>query len=255
MILLRNKHLTPYFYRVRIYITSNSTKQIIDFNPIKFPDIAIHSIWFYKEGFICNLDFDPKKWRWKNLGGLQESSFFNYQTKSGYRQASQNYSNTSPFDKELPRLGYFPHQRRLTHNEIWHVWKPRKTSSFVWLLFNKRIPIGCWRKKINLPTNCRLCNNDEEKDEEHAFFTCPSFKYAWAAFDRLKRYFSLPSLTTWEEVRTRFIPQPHQFFHQTTNRMGCKIFSYINQRNSLGFIEIISTLEHMGSQDTKGDGI
>ena len=65
---------------------------------------------------------------------------------------------------------------------------------------------------MNLPTNCRLCNNEDEEDEEHAFFNCPSFKYAWAAFNRLRHHFSLSILTSWDEIRTRILPQPNKKF-------------------------------------------
>ena len=41
----------------------------------------MHSIWLYEKDFIYNLDFDPKEWQWKKIGGLQENTFFNYQTK------------------------------------------------------------------------------------------------------------------------------------------------------------------------------
>ena len=46
------------------------------------------------------------------------------------------------------------------------------------------------------------------------FFTCPSFKYAWDAFNRLRRHFSLSTLSTWEEVKTEILPQPHQILFQ-----------------------------------------
>ena len=132
-----------------------------------------------KKVLFANLILILKNGNGREMGGLQETSFFNYQTQRGYRQACQNYSHSSPYDKELQRLGYTPQQRRLIHNEIWHIWKARKIFSFIWLLLNKRVPIGCWRKKINLPTCCRLCNNEEEEeDEDHAFIPCPSFKYA-----------------------------------------------------------------------------
>ena len=111
-------------------------------------------------------------------------------------------------------MGYTPFQKLTIHKEVRHIWKPKKISSFLWLLLNKGVPIGCWRKKINLPTNCQLCNNEEEENEEYAFFTCPSFKYAWDAFNRLRRHFSLPTLSTWEEVRTGILPQPQQILFQ-----------------------------------------
>ena len=52
------------------------------------------------------------------------------------------------------------------------------------------------------------------EDEEHAFFNCPSFKYACIAFNRLRRHFSLSTLTSWDEVRTGILPHPQQFFSQ-----------------------------------------
>ena len=49
----------------------------------------------------------------------------------------------------------------------------------------------CWRKKIDLLTNCCLCNNNDSED------------------------FSLSTLFTWEEVRIGILPQPHQIlFHE-----------------------------------------
>ena len=97
------------------------------------------------------------------MGGLQETSLFNYETKRDYRQAILNYPNTSSDDRGLQGLGYSPLQRKLIYKDIWHIWRPKKISSFLWLLLNKGVPIGCWRKKVNLPTNCRICNNEEEE--------------------------------------------------------------------------------------------
>ena len=96
------------FYRVRIHIKSIITGKIIDFNPIIYPNLTMHSIWLYEKGFINNLDFDPKEWKWKTLGGLQETCFFNYQTNRGYRQTCSISFTTSPCDKELQSLGYSP---------------------------------------------------------------------------------------------------------------------------------------------------
>ena len=196
--------------------------QIINFNPITYSDLTTHSIWLYEKGFINNLDFDPKEWKWKKWGGLNETSFFNYQTKRKYRQTCSISYNTSPYEKELQRLGYSPFQRRIIHLQVWHIWRPKKISSFLWLLLNKGVPIGCWRKKVNLPTNYRLCNNEEEEDEEHAFFTCPSFKYAWAAFNRLRHHFSLSTLISWDEAKTRILPQPNQNFSQLKMKWDSK---------------------------------
>ena len=109
------------FHRVRIYIKSITNREIIDFNPTTYLDLTMYSIWIYEEGFILNLDFDSKDWKWRKLGGLQESSFFNYQTKRRYRQICSSSSNTSSHDKELQTLGYSPCQRRLIHNQVWHI--------------------------------------------------------------------------------------------------------------------------------------
>ena len=95
----------PNFCRVRVCTKSNITGQILDFNPINFPDLSSQSTWLYRKGYIYTLDFDPKEWNWKKLGELQETPFFNYQTKRGYRQTCLNYSTTSPYDKELQRFG------------------------------------------------------------------------------------------------------------------------------------------------------
>ena len=51
----------PSFYTLRVYIKSNSMRQIINFNPINIPNLTIYSIWLYKKGFIYNFDFDPKE--------------------------------------------------------------------------------------------------------------------------------------------------------------------------------------------------
>ena len=44
--------------------------------------------------------------------------------------------------------------------------------------------------------------------------TCPSFKYAWIAFNIFRKHSSLPILTFGEEVRIGIIPQSHQFLYQ-----------------------------------------
>ena len=105
----------------------------MDFNPFNYPDLTMHSIWLYKKGFISNFDFDPKEWKWKKIGGLQETTFFNYETKRGYRQIFSSFFNSSPYDKELQSLGYSPYQKRIIHNQVWYIWRPRKISLFLWL--------------------------------------------------------------------------------------------------------------------------
>ena len=83
--------------------------------------LTMHFIWLYEKGFIYNLDFDPKEWKWKKIGGLQENTFFNYQTKRRYRQICSQSFNISSYDKELQGLGYSPYQRRIIHNQVWHI--------------------------------------------------------------------------------------------------------------------------------------
>ena len=90
----------------------------MDFNPIDYPNLTLHFIWLYEKGLIYNLDFDPKEWKWKKIGGFQEVTFFNYQTKRGNRQNFSNSFNTSPYDKELQSLGYSPYQRKLFTNKF-----------------------------------------------------------------------------------------------------------------------------------------
>ena len=152
-------------------------------------------------------------------------TFFNYQTKRGYRQICSSSSNTNPYDKELQRLGYSIYQRKINHNQVWHIWRPRKIFSFLWLLLNKGVPIRCWRKKINLPINCRLCKNEEEEDEEHGTF----FKYAWMAFNRLRHHFSLSTLSSWEETRNGIFPQPNQKFSQLEVEWDSKSFCVLSK--------------------------
>ena len=120
----------PNFHRVRIFIKSITTRQIVDFNPIAYPDLTMHSIWLYEKGFIYNLDFDPKEWKWKKRGGLHENTFFNYLSRRGYRQICSQSLNISSYDKELQGLGYLPYQRRIIHNQVWHIWRPRRIPSF-----------------------------------------------------------------------------------------------------------------------------
>ena len=119
------------FHRMRIFIKSITTRQIVNFNPIGYLDLTMQSIWLYEKGFIYNLDFHPKEWKWKKLGGLQETTFFNYQTKRRHQQICSNSFNTSPYDKELQSLGYSPYQRRIIHNQVWHRQRPRKISLFL----------------------------------------------------------------------------------------------------------------------------
>ena len=41
---IEKQALDPNFYRVRVYIKSDEMRQVINFNPINFLDITIHSI-------------------------------------------------------------------------------------------------------------------------------------------------------------------------------------------------------------------
>ena len=206
----------PYFCKAKVYTKSNTTNQIISFNPLDFPDFT-QSFWLYEEGYIFLLYFDPKEWNWRKLGSLQETSLFNYKKKRVIGKLVKSILTLAPYDKELQRLEYTPLQRQSIHKKIWHIWKFKKNFFFLMALSKQKssyLEEKMLEEKINLFTNCRLCNNEEEEDEEHVIFTCPSFKYAWDAFNGLRRQFSLSTLSTSEEVKTRILPQPHQILLQ-----------------------------------------
>ena len=59
--LIKQEAHHPNFCKARVCIKSNLTNQIIEFNPTNFPNLITQSIWLYEEGYIYDLDFDPKE--------------------------------------------------------------------------------------------------------------------------------------------------------------------------------------------------
>lgn len=74
--------------------------------------------WIFRGGLIKDLDFDPKEWRWKKKGSLQEEGFFDYTTKRGYRIITAKQARQPKLDKQLAELGYLGTQRNQFYLEL-----------------------------------------------------------------------------------------------------------------------------------------
>lgn len=109
------------------------------------------------QDWISNLDWDPKDWQWRRIGILADTTVLNYTTKRGYRAAVQQNHHQMKLDAELETSGFNSKARAKFFNRIWHSYLPRKVSAFQWLILTEGLPVGAWRERIGLPSQCQLC--------------------------------------------------------------------------------------------------
>ena len=112
-------------------------------------------------------------------------------------------------DSELEREGYSSKVRAKFFNRIWHPYLPRKVSAMQWLTLTEGLPVGAWREKIGLPSNCELCTHPVKETLQHALKDCPQLSRAWDLFRNTRHAVGLPSsYNTWSDISRGLIRDP-----------------------------------------------
>lgn len=169
---------------VRVLKCVGNTRAVMEYNPqTKLgPE---QTLWLWGNDWLCNLEWDPREWQWRRLGILPDTSVMNYTTKRGYRIALKHNTQPMNLDVELEREGYNSKARAKFFNRIWHPYLPRKVSAMQWLVLTEGLPVGVWREKIGLPSECEICPLPVRETLQHALMDCPQLSRAWVCFGKL----------------------------------------------------------------------
>ena len=185
---------------VRILRCGGPKRAVLDYNPLDETEPE-QSLWLWGNDWICNLEWDPREWQWRRLGILPITTVMNYTTKRGYRIAMQHNTQQMPLDTELEQAGYNSKARARFFNRIWHPYLPRKVSAMQWLVLTKGLPVGEWRERIGLPSNCELCPLPVNETLQHALKDCPQLSRAWELFRQTRQLAHLPpAYTSWSDI-------------------------------------------------------
>jgi hypothetical protein len=193
---------------VRVIRTLGASHTILDFNPTGATPPE-QTLWMWGQQWICELEWDPKDWNWRRLGMLPDSSVLNYTTKRGYRIALRQDNNQMVVDAELEAAGYPSKARAKFFNRIWHPYLPRKVSAMQWLILNDGLPVGAWREKVGLSSDCQLCNPTERETLQHAFVDCKEIQQAWDFFRQTRGLAGHPqAYLNWIEISRGLMHEP-----------------------------------------------
>ena len=203
-----NNRLPPDVQEVRIVRTGSQKRMIIDYNPNDDME-EDQMLWLWGNDWISNLAWDPKEWNWRRLGILPETSILNYTTKRGYRVALKQDNHQMAVDAELEAAGMDSKTRANFFNRIWHPHLPRKVSAMQWLVLTEGLPVGAWRERIGLPSDCQLCPGHQRETLQHAFLECSEMKQAWVLFRRTRQAAGLPpDYSSWMDVSRGKMVEP-----------------------------------------------
>ena len=193
---------------VRVLRCGGDKRIVLDYNPQDETE-ADQSLWLWGNDWISNLEWDPRDWQWRRLGILPDTSVMNYTTKRGYRIALKQNTQPMNLDLELEREGYNSKARAKFFNRIWHPYLPRKVAAMQWLILTDGLPVGEWREKIGLPSNCELCSIPIKETLQHAFKDCPHLSRAWDLFRNTRRAAKLqPSYLSWLDISRGLMRDP-----------------------------------------------
>lgn len=196
------------YSEVRVARCGGTRRTIIDFNPPEIDDPEL-TLWLWGEDWISQLEWDPKEWNWRRIGVLADTTVLNYSTKRGYRAAMKQNNHTMKVDKELEEAGYNSKTRAKFFNRIWHPYLPRKVSAMQWLILTEGLPVGAWRERLGLPSNCQLCPSQDRETLQHAFLECSEVRKAWDLFRNTRRAAGLPpSYNNWREISRGLMTEP-----------------------------------------------
>ena len=179
---------------VRIVRNGGPRNATIDFNPHD-PLKDEQAVWLWGNKPIENLEWDPKDWTWRRIGILPETNILNYSTKRGYRVALRQDNNQMHVDAELEAAGYNSKARAKFFNKVWHPYLPCKVSAMQWLILTEGLPVGVWREKIGLPSDCQLARLAREKSCSMLFRTA-------LKSSRLGFYSTTPALQQGSDLHT-----------------------------------------------------
>ena len=196
----QNNNVPAGTQEVRIIRTESQKHLVIDYNPSE--DIEDEQeLWLWGNDWISNLTWDPKEWNWRRIGALPITNILNYTTKRGYRVALKQDNHQMPVDAELEANGMDSKTRAKFFNRIWHPHLPRKVSAMQWLVLTEGLPVGAWRERIGLRSDCQLCPGQVRETLQHAFLDCEEVKQAWVLFRKTRQAAGLPpDYSTWVEV-------------------------------------------------------
>jgi hypothetical protein len=193
---------------VRIATCLGTNRTITDFNPKEIEDPEL-TLWIWGGDWISNLEWDPKEWKWRRIGMLPDTTILNYSTKRGYTAAMKQNNHVMKVDAELEEAGYNSKARAKFFNRIWHPYLPRKVSAMQWLILAEGLPVGAWRERLGLPSNCQLCPPQLRETLQHAFMDCSEIKRAWELFRNTRVAAVLPpSYHTWHDISRGLMSEP-----------------------------------------------
>ena len=140
---------------------------------------------------------------------LAEPNILNYSTKRGYIVALRQDNNQMQVDAELEAAGYTSKSRAKKFNKVWHPYLPREVSAMQWLILTEGLPVGAWRAKIGLPSDCQLCPAGTTETLQHAFQDCPEVKQAWVLLNNTRVAAGLrPAYITWLDISRGLMQEP-----------------------------------------------
>ena len=182
---------------VRVIQCGGARRTVLCVNPVKAPE-QDHTLWLWGNDWVRDLEWDPKEWQSRRIGALADTSILNYTTKRGIMVALRQNNHTMRVDAELEAAGFNSKQRAKFFNRIWHPHIPRKVSAMQWLILTEGLPVGEWREKLSLPSECQLCADHPKETLQHAFQDCPEICQAWT----LSRQSAglPPACNTWLEI-------------------------------------------------------
>jgi hypothetical protein len=193
---------------VRVIRCSGPKRVVLGYNPQDEIEYE-QTIWLWGNDWLCNTDWDPREWQWRRIGILPETSVMNYTTKRGYRIALKQNTQQMTLDTEFEREGYNSKARARFFNRIWHPFLPRKVSAMQWLVLTQGLPVGAWREKIGLPSDCELCANPTKETLQHALQDCPHICRAWDMFRNTRGAAGLPpSYLSWLDISRGLMRDP-----------------------------------------------
>lgn len=183
-------------------------RDVIDYNPCEELE-EDQSLWLWGNTWVCNLQWDPKEWTWRRLGILAETNILNYYTKRGYRVALKQDNHRMSVDAELEAAGFNGKSRAKFFNRIWHPHLPRKVSAMQWLILTEGLPVGAWRERIGLPSDCQLCPIGTKETLQHAFRDCPEVRQAWDLFNNTRAIAGMqPTYHSWVQISRGLMTEP-----------------------------------------------
>ena len=192
---------------VRVVRCIGDKRVVLDFNPRTTTEA--HSLWLWGNEWIKMMEWDPKDWQWRRIGILPETNILNYSTKRGYRTALKQNNHQIPVDAEMEMAGFNGKSRAKFFNRIWHPYLPRKVSAMQWLILTGGLPVGAWRERIGMSSQCPLCPSHDRETLQHAFQDCSEIARTWVLFRAVRQVAGLPaSYHTWKDISRGLMSEP-----------------------------------------------